>query len=46
MTEEDLALVGRFLKEKKIDVLNTRAFKDTDGLVITVGSVNEKEETS
>lgn len=41
MTKADLALVKGFLDEHKIDVLNTRAFKQDDGkFVITVGSID------
>ena len=39
MTKEDLALVKAFLDEQKIDVLNTRAFKEGDKYVVTVGSI-------
>jgi len=36
-----LALVQDCLKQEKIDILNTRAFKEKDGsFTITVGSIN------
>jgi len=41
MTPEDLELVRDFLKEQKVDVLNTRAFKMEDGsFEVTVGSID------
>ena len=40
MVEADLKVVTEFLKSKKIDVLNTRVFKNGDKhFLITVGSV-------
>jgi hypothetical protein len=44
MKKADLALVSQFLTSQKIDALNTRAFKKSDGsFVITVGSIDTKE---
>jgi hypothetical protein len=40
LTESDLNLVQDCLKQEKIDILNTRAFKKEDHLIITVGSIN------
>lgn len=41
MTKKDLALVKEFMEHKKIDLLNTRAFKDENGkFIISVGSIN------
>lgn len=41
MTSDDLKLVKEFLNSQKIDILNTRAFKQHDGkIVITVGSIS------
>lgn len=40
MTKVDLALVRDFLKEKDIDILNTRAFKRDGKYLITVGSIS------
>ena len=42
MTKEDLELVSEFLVSEKIDILNTRAFKNEENenhYVITVGSI-------
>jgi len=39
MTPEDLKLVRDFLVDQKIDILNTRAFKRGDTILITVGSI-------
>jgi hypothetical protein len=40
MTKDDLALVKRFADSQKINILNTRAFKTSDGkYVLTIGSV-------
>jgi dipeptidyl-peptidase-3 len=41
MTKSDLALVKEFLDSKKIDVLNTRAFKKGEKYIITVGSISK-----
>ena len=41
MTKSDLALVKEFLDSKKIDVLNTRAFKNGEKYIITVGSISK-----
>jgi hypothetical protein len=41
MTKSDLALVKEFLDSKKIDVLNTRAFKQGEKYIITVGSISK-----
>lgn len=46
MTKEDLKLVSDCLKEQKIDILNTRAFKLQDGkYLITIGSIQKQEKT-
>mmetsp|Transcript_5356 Transcript_5356/g.4933 ORF Transcript_5356/g.4933 Transcript_5356/m.4933 type:complete len:155 (+) Transcript_5356:296-760(+) len=46
MTKADLALVKEFLKEEKIDPLNTRAFKKPDGSYqITIGSIEQSKHT-
>ena len=42
MKKEDLQLVSDFLKEQKIDPLNTRAFKREGLYEITVGSIETK----
>jgi hypothetical protein len=42
MVKADLELVKEFLKDQKIDALNTRAFKKQNGSYeITVGSINK-----
>ncbi len=41
MTKSDLVLVKEFLDSKKIDVLNTRAFKMGEKYIITVGSISK-----
>lgn len=42
MVTADLELVKEFLKDQKIDALNTRAFKKSNGSYeITVGSINQ-----
>jgi dipeptidyl-peptidase-3 len=41
MTKADLATVKEILNHEKIDVLNTRAFKLEDKMVITVGSISK-----
>jgi hypothetical protein len=41
MTKADLTLVKEFLDSKKIDVLNTRAFKKGEKYIITVGSISK-----
>lgn len=44
MTKDDLKLIQEFLKTQNISVLNTRAFKDSEGkITITVGSIDKKE---
>ena len=43
MTKEDLKLVKRFLDSKKINVLNTRAFKKDD-FYVTVASINSSSQ--
>jgi len=40
MVKDDLKLVKEFLEANKIDILNTRAFKENDKFVITVGSID------
>ena len=40
-TEEELNLLKEFFAEKKIDPLNTRAFKTDEGFEVTVGSIDE-----
>lgn len=46
MTQADLALVKEFLSDAKINPLNTRAFKKSDGIYeITVGSIDKKDST-
>jgi len=40
MTSEDLKLVKEFLMDQGISILNTRAFKFEDRIVITVGSIS------
>ena len=42
MVASDLALVKEFLIDQKIDILNTRAFKKADRMVITVGSISSE----
>ena len=44
MTKADLKVVTDFLQSQKIDVLNTRAFKKSGRIVITVGSIEKKTE--
>lgn len=39
MTDEDHDIVERFLQQQKIDILNTRAFKQEHGYLITVASI-------
>jgi len=39
MTDADLNLIKEFLDEQKISILLTRAFKESGGFTITVGSV-------
>lgn len=50
MSKEDLALVSDFLRDQKIDILNTRAFKTGEKhFLITVGSIsaeNSKQNVS
>jgi len=42
MNEHDLKLVKEVLMKEKIDILNTRAFKSTNGdITITVGSIEK-----
>lgn len=41
MNEADLALVKEFLLDQKLDILNTRAFKYDDRIVVTVGSISK-----
>jgi dipeptidyl-peptidase III len=44
MTKKDLALVKEFMEHKKIDLLNTRAFKDEKGkFIISVGSIDTQK---
>ena len=44
MTKEDLELVTDVLRDNKIDILNTRAFKKSPKeFIITVGSINKDE---
>jgi len=40
MTKEDLGRIKRFLASRDIDLLNTRAFKYGDKIVITIGSID------
>ena len=42
MVSADLSLVQEFMVDQKIDILNTRAFKKADRIVITVGSVSNE----
>mmetsp|Transcript_33012 Transcript_33012/g.50567 ORF Transcript_33012/g.50567 Transcript_33012/m.50567 type:complete len:188 (+) Transcript_33012:298-861(+) len=42
MTKEDLALVQEFLDSQKINILNTRVFKQGDKFVLTVGSISKE----
>ena len=42
MIKEDLVIIKLFLAEHKIDVLNTRAFKEDGKYVITVGSISKE----
>ena len=47
MTDADLARVKEFLKERSIDILNTRAFKTGDNTyLITVGSISTEGSAS
>jgi len=39
MTKDDLKLVKEFLDSEKVDVLNTRAFKENGKFIVTVGSI-------
>ena len=41
MTKEDLAKVDKFAASQNIDVLNTRAFKQGDKYILTVGSIDK-----
>jgi len=44
MTKDDLEVVKDFLKEQKIDILNTRVFKNYEGkFAITVGSISKEK---
>jgi len=44
MTKDNLKLIQEFLKTQNISVLNTRAFKDSEGkITVTVGSIDKKE---
>lgn len=43
MTKDDLKVVKDFLKEQKIDILNTRVFKNDEGkFALTVGSISKE----
>lgn len=44
MTKDDLKIVKKFVDSKKINILNTRAFKK-DKFYITVASINSTSET-
>tara|TARA_B110000285_G_C14921230_1_gene512704 strand:+ start:245 stop:802 length:558 start_codon:yes stop_codon:yes gene_type:complete len=39
ITKPDLELIKEFLADQKVDILNTRAFKEGDKFIITIGSV-------
>ena len=41
MTQEDLDFMREFMKEKQIDPLNTRQFKNGDSYELTVGSIDK-----
>lgn len=41
MKQEDLTLVREFLNDQKLDILNTRAFKDKDVYYITIGCIEK-----
>ena len=41
MTEADLKLIKEFHDEHKLNILITRAFKESGGFTITVGSVEK-----
>ena len=44
MKQTDLDLIKEFLREQKIDPLNTRAFKKPDGTYeVTIGSIDKSE---
>lgn len=40
LTTEDLAVVKEFLVDQKLFIENTRAFKEGEKLIVTVGSIN------
>ena len=43
MSKDDLSLVSDFLRDQKIDILNTRAFKTAENrFLITVGSISSE----
>jgi hypothetical protein len=47
MTPEDLKAVKECLMANKVDILNTRAFKEEDGsITITVGSISSSSNKS
>ena len=37
-----MKLIKEFLENQKVDILNTRAFKEGDKYIITVGSIETK----
>jgi dipeptidyl-peptidase-3 len=45
MTKVDLALVNKFAESQKIDILNTRAFKEDGKYILTVGSAAKSTKT-
>lgn len=42
MNKTDLGIVRDFLNDQKIDILNTRAFKEDGSYVVTIGSISTK----
>ena len=42
LNKEELKLIKEFLENQKVDILNTRAFKEGDKYIITVGSIETK----
>lgn len=42
MNKTDLGIVRDFLNDQKIDILNTRAFKEDGSYVVTIGSISNK----
>ena len=41
MTKDDLKAVTEVLQHEKLDILNTRAFKQNDEILITIGSIEK-----